>query len=279
MAMRISSGAWISITVGVAVLAAAFAQYPGAVGEDKSSFQWPGGRKAALSLSFDDGRPSQLDNGLPILNRYGVKATFFINPGNVADRVDDWKMTMAQGHEIANHTSTHPCTGNFVWSRNNALEMMTLEDMAMEIEGASQAIQKLFGSVPQTFAYPCGQKFVGRGRETKSYVPLIAERFVAGRGWLGEASNDPGRCDLAQLLGVELDGLSSQEAIQWVEEAGEYGHWLVFCGHDIGGPNRQTTVDTTLDALCRYAVDPANGIWVATVERVAKFIKKQRNLD
>ena len=37
---------------------------------------WPEGKTAALSLTFDDARLSQVDQGLPLLDSYGVKATF-----------------------------------------------------------------------------------------------------------------------------------------------------------------------------------------------------------
>ena len=50
---------------------------PGAGG-----FPWPEGARAAVSLSFDDARPSQVDVGLPIFDRHGVKVTFFLVPSS-----------------------------------------------------------------------------------------------------------------------------------------------------------------------------------------------------
>ena len=78
--------------------------------------------------------------------------------------------------------------------------------MREELVEANRRIAGLLGVTPRTFAYPCGQTFVGRGNETESYVPIVAELFVAGRGWLDEAANDPAFVDLAQTLGVEMDG-------------------------------------------------------------------------
>ncbi|HCR92034.1 MAG TPA: hypothetical protein DIW50_16625, partial [Prolixibacteraceae bacterium] len=37
-------------------------------------FQWPEGKKMAVSFTFDDARFSQADNGLPLFDKYGVKA-------------------------------------------------------------------------------------------------------------------------------------------------------------------------------------------------------------
>lgn len=41
-------------------------------------FNWPQGKKAAISLTFDDARFSQSDTGTLFLDRYGVKATFLL---------------------------------------------------------------------------------------------------------------------------------------------------------------------------------------------------------
>src|SRR4030043_1269646 len=43
-------------------------------------FAWPEGKQMALSLTFDDARLSQPDKGIPLLEKYGVKATFYISP-------------------------------------------------------------------------------------------------------------------------------------------------------------------------------------------------------
>ena len=56
--------------------------------QKKSDFQWPQGKKMAISLTFDDARLSQPDLGIPLLDRYGVKATFYLSPDNMLQRVD-----------------------------------------------------------------------------------------------------------------------------------------------------------------------------------------------
>ena len=240
------------------------------------SFRWPKGKRAAISLSFDDARLSQVDRGLPILNAYGVKATFYVLPYRVEQRLSGWKKAVANGHEIGNHTLRHPCTGNFSWSREKALEQYSLEDAGRELDEANTAIEHLLGVRPTTFAYPCGQKFVGRGLSVKSYVPLVAERFIVGRGAFDEVANDPAFCDLAQVTGIDSDGLDFEQVEQLVDEAVADGRWLVLFGHEVGEPGRQTTFASTLEAFCRYAQDPANGLWVDTVAAVGEYIQEQR---
>ncbi len=239
-------------------------------------FRWPAGKRAAISLTFDDARLSQIDRGLPILDEYGVKATFYVSIRPFEERLDAWKTAVANGHEIGNHTMTHPCSGNFSFIRNRALEDYTLDRMRRELEEASNTIESLVGVRPVSFAYPCGQKFVGRGRNVKSYVPLVAEEFLAGRGWLDEWANDPAFCDMAQLMAMELDGKDFEQVKQLIGRTLANGGWLIFCGHEIGKEGRQTTRSSTLKALCEYVRDPANGLWLDTVEAVARHISKQR---
>ena len=93
---------------------------------------------------------------------------------------------------------------------------------------------------------------------------------------MDEWSNDPTFCDMAQLMGVELDGKDFEQVKQWIDKTTANGGWLVFCGHDIAEGGRQTTRSSTLKALCEYAQDPANGLWLDTVQTVASYIAKQR---
>ncbi len=242
----------------------------------REDFRWPKGKRAAISLTFDDARFSQIDRGLPILNECGTKATFYVSINRFEERLDAWKRAAANGHEIGNHTLTHPCSGNFSFARERALENYTIDRMRSELEESNNIIERLLGVKPVSFAYPCGQKFVGRGRNVKSYVPVVAEKFWAGRGWMDEWSNDPAFCDMAQLMGMELDGKDFEQVKQLIDRTVANGGWLVFCGHDIGEGGRQTTRSSTLKALCEYAQDPANGLWLDTVQAVAGYILKQR---
>jgi peptidoglycan/xylan/chitin deacetylase (PgdA/CDA1 family) len=244
--------------------------------ERSERFPWPDGRRVALSLTFDDARLSQVDAGIPLLDRHGVKATFYVSPRGMEPRLEGWKAAVAAGHEVGNHSLTHPCTGNYAFSRHNALEDHTLERMARDVDEASRGIEQLLGIRAVSFAYPCGQKYVGRGLDTRSYVPLVARSFRTGRGWLGESSNDPWICDMAQLLGMESDGRSFEELRTLIDEAAVEGRWLILAGHEMSDTGPQATSLETLETLSRYIEDPANGIWVDTVGAVAEFIMEHR---
>ncbi|MCX5770051.1 MAG: polysaccharide deacetylase family protein [Candidatus Hydrogenedentes bacterium] len=240
----------------------------------RPGFTWPEGKRMAVSMSFDDARPSQVDVAFPLLEDFGVKATFYVCPDNLEKRVDDWRAVASAGHELGNHTVSHPCSGNFEFSRGNALESYTLDDMEKEMVECNRRVETACGVVPATFAYPCGNTFVGHGKKVRSYVPLVAKHFLAGRGFPSEWHNAPAVCDLAQLNGVSFDGLDFNTILGLIDKAGADGAWLVLAGHDAGDEDaRQVTRCDTLRAVCEYALEPDHGIWLDTVAAVAKHLR------
>lgn len=72
--------------------------------------KWYNNRKAAVSLRFDDNLQSHVKTAIPILNRYGIKATFMVSPGRASfiRNEEFWKsLVPAMGHELGNHTMHH----------------------------------------------------------------------------------------------------------------------------------------------------------------------------
>lgn len=268
------AGALGAIFMGARITAQQNVQ-PGNSQESKS-FHWPGGKRSAVSLSFDDARLSQIDTGLALFKKEGVRATFFVTSGNLEPRLAGWKQAVADGHEIGNHSMTHPCSGNYQFSLRNALENYDLRMMAHQLDGANEQIQKLLGVKPRTFAYPCGHKFVGRGLDERSYVPLVAERFLVGRGYLDESANNPAFCDLSRAMGTPFDDMDFDQMKKLVDDAAADGRWVIFVGHEIGARHFQTTDAHALEALCEYLKDPANGIWLGTVEEIGTYIRNKR---
>jgi len=244
-----------------------------------SRFAWPVGIRAGVSLSLDDGRESQLENAIPILDRFDVKATFYATPSGFQPRLADWQRVAKAGHEIGNHSVRHPCSGNFCWTVDNTLEDYTLEQMEDEILEAQAFLVEQFGRSARTFAYPCGQSFVGRGEQCRSYTPVVARHFVAGRLFRDETFNDPSFCDLARIAGAEGDRLTFEQVQVMLAQAGAAGAWIVLAMHDVGAPSgHQTTSADTLERLCAYCKDARNGIWIDTVQQIADYIQQNRAL-
>jgi len=108
--------------------------------------RWFGGRRAALSLRFDDSHPTHLSTVLPILREYGFKGTFMINPGgpDYLENEAGWQACAAQGDmEFANHTLHHRGAGSD-------------EEAEREIGDASRHIWGLFPEKSRLLALNLG---------------------------------------------------------------------------------------------------------------------------
>lgn len=108
---------------------------------------FPGGRRRAVTLSYDDGQVH--DRRLvEIFNRHGVRGTFNLNSGHL-DR-DGFLQTrevagLFVGHEIAAHTVSHP-----------HLPHLAREAVVAEIIEDRRALEKLAGYPIRGLAYPGG---------------------------------------------------------------------------------------------------------------------------
>lgn len=258
--------------ISIAIALSALTSYA----EEK--FSWPKGYNSALSITFDDARPSQLTHGVPVLDKYGVKGTFYISLFMIKGNDKGWLEISKNGHELGNHSLSHPCSGNFKWTRKQEVEIeeFTLEKMRRDLDISNAQIKTKFGVTPTSFAYPCGHTQVGRGKHTKSYVPLVADAFSSGRLWLTEYQNDPSYVDIYQLAGTPMDQMSFEQLLPLMKQAQKEGRWLIFAGHGIDEGGKYSTPSDTLEKLLQYAQDPKNKIWTDTVTNVTNYIKSNR---
>ncbi len=112
---------------------------------------WRGPRdRKVLALTFDDGPSESTGAFLEILARHGVPATFFQCGANV-DRLPDAARAVAQaGHEIGNHSYSHPA----LWFRSAAF-------IETELRRAQDAIAARTGTRPVWFRAPFGARWFG----------------------------------------------------------------------------------------------------------------------
>ena len=69
--------------------------------------------KKQIALTFDDGpHPSLTPKILQILAKYNIPATFFMVGQNVINYPNAAKQVILAGHEVGNHTFTHPHIAN-----------------------------------------------------------------------------------------------------------------------------------------------------------------------
>lgn len=99
-----------------------------------------------VALTFDDG-PSRLTTPvvLDLLKKYKAKATFFVLGQNIAGNEDILKRMKDEGHEIANHTWSHP-----------NLTRITVDQVKQEIELTQSAIEEVIGHRPTFMRPPYG---------------------------------------------------------------------------------------------------------------------------
>jgi peptidoglycan/xylan/chitin deacetylase (PgdA/CDA1 family) len=112
-----------------------------------------------ISLTFDDGPTGQFtEQVLDILREHHVPATFFVCGKNVEAHPELLRRIVADGHEVGNHTYSHPYL--FFKSRRR---------MAEEIDRTQAIIEKVVGFRPNIFRPPYGARWF-------RLVPILLQR-------------------------------------------------------------------------------------------------------
>jgi peptidoglycan/xylan/chitin deacetylase (PgdA/CDA1 family) len=239
--------------------------------------RWPHGTRAAVSLTYDDAMESQLTNAGPALDEHRLRATFFLMGKSDSLKNDRarWVALSRSGHELASHTMFHPCQESYEWvPKGFALEEYTLERMSKELDDSIALVHELTShDGPLTFAYPCGDSFVGRLPKRSSYIPLIEARFLAARGTHPGLAM-PGAFSFAEVPMADDTDRSGPALIEWVKKAEAQRGWVVFTFHGVGGQHLPTTVEAH-KALLDYLVRNKKTVWTAPFGEVAAFLKSK----
>ncbi|MCR4412804.1 MAG: polysaccharide deacetylase family protein [Thermoguttaceae bacterium] len=219
--------------------------------------KWHGGRKAAMSLRFDDSHPTHLTKAVPILREYGFRGTFMVNPGqpesgrrwrsDFQEHLAEWAAVARQGdHELANHTAHHRgATGD--------------EDMEAEIGEAAQAIWRLTPGKSRLLALNLGGGTHWETTRTLRYYLEKYHLFDASSGSLG----------MDDVYGDRVAAFRQHLARHL-----ERGLWCRVHFHAIGqGPG-------TSEANFRAALDIAkkhqSELWIAGMADIYKY-QTERN--
>lgn len=100
--------------------------------------------RKVIALTFDDGpHPVNTPEILKVLRKFDVKATFYVVGFEVDLFPSILREVVAQGHEIGNHTYTHP-----------HLSDLSPEQQRAEIDLTNQSIEKAANLKPMTFRPP-----------------------------------------------------------------------------------------------------------------------------
>lgn len=239
---------------------------------------WPDGCEGAVSLTFDDAAPTHRETVIPLLDRYGLHGTFYVPVGRSGwlDHIPFWRNAAKNGHEIGNHSITHPCSRNFDFiPEGNAIENYTIERYEAEVVEASRRIhQAIPEQGPLSYCYPCYHSWIGSGATRQSIVPVIARHFPGGRGG-GERPNHPERCELEYLWAWAVEGHTADQMIAYAEDAARQGRWAIFCFHGVGGDHLRVET-AAFEGLVRHLVDNRHRFWTDTLVNVALRVREKR---
>jgi peptidoglycan/xylan/chitin deacetylase (PgdA/CDA1 family) len=114
-----------------------------------SGFLFPGGVTKALVLSMDDG-PVQDRRLVELLNRHGIRGTFYLNSGRLGqpDYVSaDEVASLYAGHEVSTHSVTHPY-----------LDSLSPDEIATEVDFDRAVLSQIWGDEVRGHAYPFGAR-------------------------------------------------------------------------------------------------------------------------
>lgn len=215
--------------------------------------RWYNFYDAALTYSFDDNTKNQVPVAIPLLNRYGFKATFNVVTG-WGPNWSSFKQAAQNGHEIASHTVSH-----VGYASDN------------ELRQSKQTIEQNIGQECVTIAYPNCQ--ASSQNDLRKY-------YIAGRVCSNQLVSD----NIYDYYGISSlicgsTGLNSaQQLNQKAQQAKQMGQWAIYLIHGVDNDGGYSPISSsTLDSHFNY-VKSDGRFWVATFKSVVKYILEAKNL-
>jgi peptidoglycan/xylan/chitin deacetylase (PgdA/CDA1 family) len=172
-----------------------------------------------ISIEFDDGWKNAYQNGFPIVESFGYRASQYVITGttqwngymNDADIVD----LKNRGHDIGSHTITHP-----------HLPQLGNAQITNELSQSKQYLQNLLGTPVNTFVTPfC---------ESNSTVSAIAKQYYASQRNCVHQPNTKANFDAYNIRAyIVLKDTTQAEIQSWIDRAKDENGWLVIVYHEI----------------------------------------------
>jgi peptidoglycan/xylan/chitin deacetylase (PgdA/CDA1 family) len=214
-----------------------------------------------------------VDAALATLRQSGT--TYGIAPGRPrGDRRyaltwDELRRHAAEGHEIANHSVTHP----FMPALDEA-------NIVYEIEKANEDIREQLGP-KHTFSIEAPY-----GIDDPRVRPIVASRFPLTRNWVTDAfiegflrddRSDPAasREQYVQWQRGPLSRTTLDEMKGWVDTSIGHGIWLVLVFHGIEGIGWEALTTETMRAYLDYIKGQERQLWIATFQNGAKYARER----
>lgn len=215
-----------------------------------------GDRSAALSYTFDDGLREQGELIAPLLERLGLRGTFYVvasltseteaearekPPGEMGSLSWERLRELAQaGHEIGNHTWSH-----------RGLTKVSDTEAAREIELGYERITERIGAAPLTFCFPGSKK-------NDRTCALALSKHIAFRAF-------------QKSFGTSK--FKAVEANAWLDQLVARKEWGVVVIHGIlNGYDAFGKIDQ-IEAHFTHAATKKDQIWIDTFAKVSTYIQ------
>src|SRR5258706_1730219 len=134
---------------------------------------WRGRRdRSAVALTFDDGPSPDTERILDVLRAYEASATFFMVGREVESFPGIAQRVVAEGHEVGNHSYSHP---SYLFQRAS--------ETHAQIRRAQRVIAETIGVRPQIARPPYGVRTPAYFRATRALDLQTVQWDVAGFDW------------------------------------------------------------------------------------------------
>ncbi len=138
------------------------------------------GRRRSVALTFDDGPSPATPALLEYLAEQGVQATFFQCGMNVLRHREIAKRVFDAGHEIGNHTFSHPrLCPRLGWKPN----LRSPGEIYRELAETQEILTSLSGVAPKLFRAPYGMRWWGLGAAQRRLGLLGVLWTVIAHDW------------------------------------------------------------------------------------------------
>jgi hypothetical protein len=191
--------------------------------------------KPGIALTFDDCSVDNWYKYLPLLDSFGVKATFYVSSYHTLTQQQKEKLKQIQqhGHEIGYHTTFHNNLSEYL-CKHGLKELLDIE--------IYQDLKKMNrdGFYPTTFAYPYGvHDGYLDGQLLKIFKSL---RMLNGSKDLAKSVTRTTSNTMLYGLGMDNDRRSNDMLEKMMDLAVKNHNCLVLVGHQIGNPDAKFQV-------------------------------------
>jgi hypothetical protein len=232
------------------------------------------GFKSALTYTFDDGQPSQIEH-YSELQATGVRMTFFVNSSNSsspwAERfTDTFARAVHDGHEIGNHTANHchASADGAVLSQSSGNQRMGCANptAGQEFDACTGFITTRLGALGVwSSASPFGDP---------GFAGAASERFFLNRGVMDgtirfRGGEDP--FDLPVWPVIEGDSLARFKSK--IDGAHRSGRWMILLLHSIAPTSAgwYATVDISAITGSIAHAKSLGDVWIDTMTNIGAY--------